>query len=136
MGLSDLYKEDTGGFDLFRVAQAKPQGIESLKLTPQEQYLYQHHLNNLQKTPLMNPDGSVSTIRQMTVGIGGRVYNLPTVWEGKALTPDEAIARARQVGLDKFPSYNSEGDAESRYNQMHKFMDQEVGDFLRQKQPG
>ena len=136
MGLSDLYapKDNGGGFDLLRVAQAKqPQGIESLNLTPQERFLYQHHLNNLQNGPVVNQDGSTSTLRQMSVGINGRVYNIPTVWNGAVVSPDEAIARARQVGLDKFPSYSSEGDAEARYQQMHKFIEQDTVDSLKKR---
>ncbi len=128
MGLSDLYGNVGGGFDLLRTAQPKPQAeqIESLKLTPQERFLYNLHKNNLQNAPVKNPDGSVSTLRQMTVEIGGKVYNLPTVWNGAVVAPDKAIDLARRVGLDKFPSYATQGEAEARYNAMHKFMERDI----------
>ncbi len=131
MGLSDIYG---GGFDLIRTAQPKPQseGIESLKLTPQERFLYNLHKNNLQNAPVKNPDGSVSTLRQMTVEIGGKIYNLPTVWNGSVVDPDKAIELAHKVGIDKFPSYANQGEAEARYEAMHKFMGQDVQKFLEQ----
>jgi len=99
-----------------------PQGIESLKLNPQEQFLYDLHLNNL-RNPVRNPDGSISTLRQMTIEQDGRTYSIPKVWNGKILEDKDAIERARAVGLDKFPSYGSEEEAQKRYDEMHKFME-------------
>src|SRR5215831_2996148 len=100
-----------------------PQGIESLKLNPQEQFLYDLHANNL-RNPVINPDGSISTLRQMTVEVDGRTYNVPKVWNGKILDDDAAMQRAREVGLDKFPSYPTREEAQKRYDEMHKFMEQ------------
>lgn len=102
-----------------------------LSLTPQEQNLYMHHLGNLVgpgKVP--QPDGSISTILQETVEHDGRTYNIPTVWDGKVLAPKEAEARAGASGWDKWPSYGSEKEAESRYQAMHGYMDADVGSYL------
>src|SRR5689334_9678758 len=88
--------------------------------TPEEKYLYQIHLDNLKNAPVINADGSVSTLRQMSFEQDGKTYNVPTVWDGKVHSPNEAIARANKIGLSKFPSYKNTAEAERRYNEMHK----------------
>ena len=42
-----------------------------------------------------NNDGSFSTERTITVGMDGRHYNIPTIWDGKEVSEDEAISKAR-----------------------------------------
>ena len=97
-----------------------------LKMTPQEQFLYQIHLNNL-RNPVVNPDGSVSTLLQTSFEHDdGRTYNVPTVWEGAKHKPEDAIARALKIGLEKYPSYKSEDEAEKRYEEMHKYMERDL----------
>lgn len=110
------------GFEL----DAASAGIEGMNLTPQEENLYQHHRRELARGGVKNADGSTSTIRQMTVEIGGKAYNLPTVWDGKILDTKAAIARAKQVGLDKFPSYADDQKAQARYDAMHGFMERDI----------
>lgn len=115
--------------------QAIPTSFEKakadLKLTPQEEALYQRHLTNLTGPGgVDNPDGSRSTLFQTSFERGGKTYNVPTVWDGKILKPDDAIKRAEREGLDKFPSYGSEDEAEARYGKMHDYMDQDTGRYF------
>jgi len=108
-----------------------------LNLTPQEQALYKRHLTNLTGPGgVDNPDGSRSTLFQMSVGLGDKFYNIPTVWDGKILEPEAAIARARKEGIDKFPSYGSEEEAEARYQKMHDYMEKDTKQFLDQRAQG
>lgn len=108
-------------------------GIASLHLTPQETFLYQHHLNNLERVGkgggIINADGSISTIKNITREIDGKTYIFPTIWDGKELPVPEATMKAQQAGFDKWPSYKSQDEADKRYDAMHKFMDQQVGLF-------
>jgi hypothetical protein len=101
--------------------------VTTLDLTPQEQFLYQHGLNNLNNgTWVQQPTGEVSTILQTSVeGPDGKTYNIPTVWDGKVLSVDQAMARAAAVGWDKWPSYDNPDAAEKRYQSMHTFMDRD-----------
>jgi hypothetical protein len=111
---------------LSQIAQP-PATIGSLNLTPQENYLYQMHLKNLLGPGgVTNFNGSRSTLRQMSTNIGDRVYNLPTVWGGRILPPDQAVQQAQQAGIQNFPSYATSDEAEARYQQMHEFLDQDV----------
>ncbi len=101
--------------------------MASLNLTPQESYLYQHHLDNLtQGRAVKNADGSTSTLLQMSVEHDGKTYNIPSVWDGKELPAKDAIQRAAAAGWDKWPSYASEGAAEARYGQMHDAMERDI----------
>lgn len=105
---------------------------KDMKLTPQERALYQRHLDNLGSGGVKNADGSTSTLFQMSFEQNGKTYNIPTVWknaDGKPeiVPPDEAIKRANAEGIDKFPSYGSNDDAEKRYGQMHDYMEKDVG---------
>ncbi|TGV15832.1 hypothetical protein EN816_00850 [Mesorhizobium sp. M8A.F.Ca.ET.173.01.1.1] len=111
--------------------------MPALKLTPQEQHLYQHHLDNLNNhTFVRNEDGSVSTLYQTSVDIKGRTYNFPTVWDGKLLSPHAAVERSiKEGGLDSWPSYPTVDAAESRYQDMHKVLEQDVS-TLDQKSSG
>ena len=100
---------------------------KAMTLTPQEQFLYQHHLNNLfGGGAVFNDDGSLSTVYQANVGIGDRHYNIPTVWQGHILPIEQAINRVMKVGLDKYPSYGTPEEAEMRYQQMHAYMEKDL----------
>jgi hypothetical protein len=106
-----------------------------LEMTPQEQALYQRHLLNLYEPGgvpggVPNPDGSISTLYQISHEQDGKTYNLPTVYEGKILSPDDAITRANKEGIDKFPSYATPKEAESRYQAMHDYMDRDAANYF------
>ena len=108
-----------------------PAAKRDLNLTPQEEFLYRAHLHNLEisRGGVPNPQGGKSTLYQMSFERDGKFYNIPTVWEGKFVKPDEAIGRAEAVGLDKFPSYQSEEEAETRYDRMHDYMQRDLQQY-------
>jgi hypothetical protein len=91
------------------------------QLTPQENFLYQHHLKNLYGSgKTISPGGDISTVLQAVVpGPGGRYYNIPTVWDGQALTTDESMSRAAALGWHQWPSYATPEQADLRYDWMH-----------------
>lgn len=112
----------------------------AMKMTPQEQQLYQLHLTNLYgpggvdnpPTP-ENPQGSRSTLYQVTVEVDGKTIVIPTVWNGKIVPPEQAIQLAQQYGLHKFPAYGSDAEAQARYDQMHSYMEKDTGAFLQNR---
>lgn len=110
------------------------QAKQALKLTPQEQGLYERHLANLNGSgKVSHPDGSISTLYQMSVGgPDGQTYNIPTVYNGKILQGDQAVHAAEQQGWHNFPAYPTPEAADARYQQMHGYMDQDVGNYLQQ----
>lgn len=48
------------------------------------------------KPIVMNPDGSWSHERSMTVNIGGKVMNIPTMFGGKQVSPQTAVEILRK----------------------------------------
>jgi hypothetical protein len=100
--------------------------MSNLKLNKQEQFLYRMHLQNLRSGGVPNPAGGTSTLFMSTFEIDGKTYVIPTVWKGQIVKPDQALAYAKQMGLEKFPSYDSENEAEKRYNAMHGFMEKDL----------
>ena len=115
---------DLANFYRPQLADAK----RRLFLSPEEAALYERHLQNLWGPGgVDNPDGSRSTLFQMSQDVGGRTYNMPTVYDGKILPPDAAFARAQAEGLSRFPSYASPAQAEQRYQQMHGQMEGDRG---------
>ena len=73
----------------------------------------------------------------MSRGLGD-VYKrqVPTVWDGKILSPDEAFKRVDKIGWDKFPSYATEQEAEQRYQQLHSFMERDTQQYFAQRGAG
>lgn len=107
-----------------------------LRFSPQESDFYGRHLRNLWGPGgVDNPDGSRSTLYQTTIDADGRSYTIPTVWDGQILPVEEAIKRVQSVGWDQFPSYSSPEEAESRYQQMHGFIDRDMGAYWQSRKP-
>ena len=155
MTLQDNYTQLPPGLDrmtdassLPHVAQTVPQpapqrrtylqdATREMKLTPQEQYLYGIHLQNLQETnggiPAEDKPGFKHSLLQIDYQNPrtGRVHNIPSVWGGKVHTEDEAIAHAIEAGLDKFPHYPSRKAALARYMKMHGYMERDMNEWAK-----
>jgi hypothetical protein len=133
------------GISSAQAAEAPPppsphyeQANKDLKLTPQEQNLYEYHLHNLNGPGgVDNPNGSRSTLYQSSITHGDKTYNIPTVYDGQILSVDQAASRAAKIGWDKFPSYKTPEEAEARYQKMHAYMERDTGDYFarRAQQP-
>jgi hypothetical protein len=100
-----------------------------LRLSPQEQYLYQQHLENLAAGGVPN-EGQLSTLFATTIEVDGRHYVIPTVWPSgsgrlEIVDADRASMLAAQAGLANFPSYGSQKEAEARYGRMHEYMERD-----------
>jgi hypothetical protein len=103
----------------------------AMRLTPQERALYERHLTNLYGPGgVSNGDGFRSTLYQLSFGSGGKTYNVPTVYNGAILEPDDAIDMAERQGLENFPSYDTKDEAEKRYQQMHDFMEKDTAAYI------
>jgi hypothetical protein len=122
------------GDTMRRMGEGSPfaEARDTLQLTPEEQALYIRHLQNLWGTGgVDHPDGSRSTLYQMSVGPPGNVQNIPTVWNGVILPPGAAMMAAGQNG--PFPSYPTHEAAEDRYGKMHDFMERDTEQYQRRR---
>jgi hypothetical protein len=115
--------------DNFNTASAE------MNLNPEEKALYQRHLKNLYGSGgVDNPDGSRSTLFQATMEHNGKFYAVPTVFDGKILQGKDLTARIRREGIERFPSYDSEDEAEERYQKMHSYMEKDTATYLKGRQ--
>lgn len=88
---------------------------------------------DLKNRPIVkNPDGSISTVRSMSVGIDGKEVVIPTVSDdGKILTEDEAIKQYQTTGkhLGKFNTIEEANTfAEQLHNEQDKYYSPRVND--------
>lgn len=106
----------------------KGQAMKDLNLTQQESYLYDKHLDNLRLGGVRNLEqqGGISTLYAGIAQVGDKYHVFPTIWEGKKLSGKDAMNRAASEGWDKFPSYDSEQEADERYAVMHRYMDMDT----------
>lgn len=56
------------------------------------------NLDLANRPQVINPDGSVSTVRSMSVDFDGKTYLLPTVIGNKIVSDDEAIKHFQDTG--------------------------------------
>lgn len=71
-----------------------------------------------------NPDGSISTVRSITVGFDDGVYVLPTVVDDRIVTNDEAIQHFRKTG-QHLGVFRTKKEAEEYSQALHKQQERE-----------
>ena len=60
-----------------------------------------HYYENIaSNNTLRNNDGSLSTVKTQIVNIGGRDTLIPTIWDGKELSTEDATRRAIDSGIE------------------------------------
>lgn len=72
------------------------------------------------RSQVRNPDGSVSTVRTISIGTDGGEVVIPTVVGGKVLSNDAAIAHYRQTG-ENFGTFRSVDDANAFAQALHEY---------------
>ena len=82
-------------------------------------------LNN--RPVVKNKDGSVSTVRSITVGFDDGYYVIPTVVNGKIVSDDQAIQHFRKTG-EYLGRYKTQKEADDYAQQLHYDEEQRVAD--------
>ena len=78
-----------------------------------------------------NADGSISTVRSISVGIDGKEYLIPTVSEdGKVLSEDDAVKQFKKTGKH-LGVFDSPEDATAYARRLHEGQDVLYGDGLK-----
>ena len=70
-----------------------------------------------------NKDGTRSNVKLATFSFGEgdkeMHFVIPTMVDGKQLTNDEAVAKARQMGLKSYPKFKTQKEADAYSKQIH-----------------
>jgi hypothetical protein len=74
-------------------------------------------LNN--RAVVKNPDGSISTVRSISIGTDQGTYLIPTVVNGKVVSDEEAIAHFRATG-QHLGLFKDDTEADAYAQQLHK----------------
>ena len=77
------------------------------------------NINLDNRKPVKNPDGSISTVRSMSVGFGDNTYLIPTVVNGRIVSDDEAIQYHIKTG-EHLGAFLNQQDADSYSEDLHK----------------
>lgn len=67
-----------------------------------------------------NDDGSYSTVNTISIGVDGKEVLIPTTWDGKNHTEEEAIARYEETGLH-FGKFDTVDEANAYAENLHDF---------------
>ena len=97
--------------------------------------------NNVRVFPTKHPfikneDGSVSNVKLATFSFGeGKTANyvvIPTMVDGVQLSNQDAVSKAKEFGLDRYPSFKSQESADSWAESYHDKID-ENGFLIKEK---
>ena len=79
-----------------------------------------HHFTNIANgNSIPHDDGSLSTVKNITIERDGLHYVLPTVWDGREVDTETAIRFSTKVGVD-WPVFSSEKEANDWYTGIKK----------------
>jgi hypothetical protein len=71
------------------------------------------------RPPVKNSDGSVSTVRSITITVGDKAVLIPTVVGGRVVSNAEAIAHFKQTGQN-LGMFKDEGSADAYAEKLHQ----------------
>lgn len=115
---------DDGG-DISEVDLQK-QGANTVKA------LEQGNINLDNRPVLHNPDGTVSTEKSITIEEDGKFINIPTIINGKEVSPQTAIAFYHDTG-EHLGKFASEQEAEQAAQDTHQYQEKRT---TGEKEPG
>ena len=100
-----------------------PMGSATSALTPFKPSVNAIRAGNLPtdiRNKVTNPDGSISTVRTMSIGVDGGEVLIPTVVGGRVLSDQDAIAHYRSTG-ENFGTFRTPDEATTYAKQLHGY---------------
>lgn len=92
-----------------------------------ETLLEQGNLDLMNRPQVQNPDGSISTVRSMSIGVDGREVLIPTIGpNGEDWSPEEAIENYRKTG-QHLGAFDSPESATKYAQELHNQQAAQIG---------
>lgn len=120
------YPSTLDGFIAFKGGMPSPtakifSGVSAVQQSNPMQGMVQRGNINLNNRPIVqNPDGTVSTVRSMSINVDGKEVLIPTVSDdGRIMSEQEAIDQFRRTGKN-LGVFNSIDDANRYAQQLHE----------------
>ena len=104
--------KDNAFLDQIRMALGGPQAASRNFAQPGGRQFQVAPGINTQRPAINNPDGSISTEKTITIEIDGKYYLVPTIVNGKQVTPDEAVLSMMSGKNPAVGEFNSAVEAE------------------------
>jgi hypothetical protein len=81
-----------------------------------------HHFANIRdKKTVQQSDGRTSSVKTIIVEFDGKPTVIPTIWDGRELSKDEAVKRALKSGKN-WPRFDTNDEADAADAEWHKYM--------------
>jgi hypothetical protein len=116
-------REDSALAAFMTAGQGSPTGGATSALTPFKPSVNAIRAGNLPtdiRNKVTNPDGSISTVRTMSIGVDGGEVLIPTVVGGRVLSDQDAIAHYRSTG-ENFGTFRTPDEATTYAKQLHGY---------------
>jgi len=81
------------------------------------------------KPRILNPNGTYSSERSITIGVDRGFINIPTIWKGKQLSHSEAIKRSKKSRI-RYPRFKTLNEAVRAAGQRSKDLGQAARELL------
>ena len=81
--------------------------------------IMKHHFNTLANNQGVSTNGGVATVHTIQVDINGRPTLIPSVWDGKIVSDQEAVARAKASG-QIWPTANTHKELRAYDEKLHE----------------
>ena len=102
--------------------------------TSKEKRLFEYHQKQLRNGTYLVKDGQVTTIDLRGVtGPDGKIYNVPSFFNGKIQSEEAAITRAAKIGWKKYPAYATGKEANTAARRLHTLIEQDTEKFFSNK---
>ena len=101
------------------------------EFSKKELSLLKYHRDNLKNETYLDDKQGLTTINIMGItGDDDKIYNVPGYANGKRLTEDQARDRAKKIGFNKFPAYDTGKASNVAARKLHKTIEDDGRKFM------
>jgi len=101
------------------------------EFSKKELSLLKYHRDHLKNETHLDDKKGLTTINIMGItGDDDKIYNVPGYANGKRLTEDQARDRAKKIGFNKFPAYETGKASNVAARKLHEVIEEDGMKFM------